>query len=104
MAKRRSLIYQSLLTFFGLTPEHRPQIFHIVHEIVYHGKGGYDWYTVYNMPIWLRTFTYNKIREFLEKQEEEREKAAANAEGRQTLTQENQQITPPDYIARAPRK
>lgn len=76
----------------------------MIHEIVYHGNGGYDWHTVYNMPIWLRSFTYNQIREFNEKRAEEQEKAMRDAKGTQQLTPQNQTITPPDYIARAPRK
>ena len=49
-------------------------IFSQIHEIVYHGNGGYDWETVYNMPLWLRKFTFEKIKEFNEKQQEEIEK------------------------------
>jgi hypothetical protein len=49
-------------------------IFSQIHEIVYHGNGGYDWLTVYNMPLWLRKFTFEKIKEFNEKQQEEIEK------------------------------
>jgi hypothetical protein len=49
-------------------------IFSQIHEIVYHGNGGYDWHTVYNMPLWLRKFTFEKIKEFNEKQQEEIEK------------------------------
>lgn len=60
------------LTFFGLTsdlaPQHRVNLFSQIHEIVFHGQGGYDWETVYNMPIWLRKFTFNKMREHYEKQ------------------------------------
>ena len=56
------------------------------------------------MPVWLRTFTYNKIRDFIEKRAEEEDKAMRQAQGVQQLTPENQVITPPDYIARAPRK
>ena len=56
------------------------------------------------MPVWLRTFTYNKIRDFVEKRAEEQDKAMKQAQGVQELTPENQVITPPDYIARAPRK
>jgi hypothetical protein len=65
---------QSLLdlTFFGLTSELAPQIrfnlFSHIHEIVFHSQGGYDWETVYNMPIWLRKFTYNKMKEYYNKQ------------------------------------
>ena len=33
----------------------------MIHDICYHGKGGYDYYTVYDMPIWLRKLTYNFI-------------------------------------------
>ena len=76
----------------------------MIHEIVYHGNGGYDWHTVYEMPVWLRTFTYNKIRSFVEQRAEEQEKAMQDSQGKQTLTQQNQTITPPDYIAKAPRK
>ena len=58
------------LPFFGLTPkivpEVRKQLFTQIHEIVFHGKGGYDWSTVYNMPIWLRKFTFFQIKEFYE--------------------------------------
>lgn len=64
---RRSLS-QSGLTFFGLTPDTAPQyrknLFTQIHEIVFHGKGGYDWPTVYHMPIWLRKFTFHRINEF----------------------------------------
>jgi len=60
------------LTFFGLTsdlaPEARARIFSQIHEIVFYGQGGYDWNTIYNMPIWLRRFTYNKMIEHYEKQ------------------------------------
>lgn len=76
----------------------------MIHDIVYHGNGGYDWQTVYDMPIWLRTFTYNKIRDFIEKRAEEQEKAMKQSQGIQELSAENQVITPPDYIAKAPKK
>jgi hypothetical protein len=60
------------LTFFGLTPDLVPQarvnLFTQIHEIVFHGQGGYSWEIVYNMPIWLRKFTFNKMREHYEKQ------------------------------------
>lgn len=63
------------LAFFGLTSNNVNQIrvhtFSQIHEIVFHGKGGYDWETVYNMPIWLRKFTFNRIKEFYESQNKE---------------------------------
>lgn len=60
-------IYQSLSGFFGLTSNYRSAIFTQIHEIVFHGKGGYTWDNVYNMPIWLRRFTFEKIQEYYEK-------------------------------------
>ena len=59
-----------ILPFFGLTAEYRKGLFSQIHEIVFHGQGGYDWHTVYNMPIWLRNFTYKKLEEHYKKQEE----------------------------------
>ncbi len=54
------------LPFFGLTSTYRAELFKKIHEIVFHGKGGYTWYDVYSMPIWLRKFTFNEIKEFYE--------------------------------------
>jgi hypothetical protein len=69
------------LAFFGLTLKIAPQVrlglFSIIHEIVFHGKGGYDWDTVYNMPIWLRKFTFNKIREWYDKESDSYKKAGS---------------------------
>jgi hypothetical protein len=63
------------LAFFGLTsdiiPQVRAYLFSQIHEIVFHGQGGYDWETVYNMPIWLRKFTFNKLKEYHEKQNQQ---------------------------------
>ena len=59
---------QFRLTFFGLTlntaPQVRVNLFTQIHEIVFHGNGGYDWHTIYNMPIWLRKFTFSKLRDY----------------------------------------
>ena len=56
-----------MLTFFGLTPEYRLHIFRTLHEIVFHGNGGYDFMTVYNFPIWLRKFVYKSMEEHYDK-------------------------------------
>ena len=60
-------------TFFGLTSEYRQNLFAQIHEIVFHGNG-YDWHTIYNMPIWLRNFTYKKLEEYFNKQQEAQNK------------------------------
>jgi len=72
--QRRASISPSILAFFGLTPKYRQNVFSQIHEIVFHGNGGYDWHTLYNMPIWLRNFTFKKIEEHFTKQQEQADK------------------------------
>ena len=54
--------------FFGLTldnsAEYRKNLFTQIHNIIYHGNGGYDFGTVYNIPIWLRKFTFKQIDDY----------------------------------------
>jgi len=73
-------ISQLGLSFFGLTSETattvRINLFTQIHEICFHGKGGYDWPTVYAMPRWLRQFTFNQINDFYQKEKEAQEKGA----------------------------
>jgi hypothetical protein len=95
------------LTFFGLTLEYRPYLFSQIHEIVFHGQGGYDWNTIYNMPIWLRKFTYEKLKEYYEKQKEEAEKQQNmlnNKSGKDISRPNIAPTKPPTYIAKAPKK
>ena len=73
------MISPSGLTFFGLTPTYRVNLFTQIHGIVFHGKGGYDYDTVYNLPIWLRRFTFQNINEFYEKEKAEMEKASGKS-------------------------
>jgi hypothetical protein len=56
----------------------RSALFTQIHEIVFHGKGGYDWNTVYEMPRWLRQFTFNKIQDFYNKEAEAQENVASS--------------------------
>lgn len=85
------------LTFFGLTsntaPLIRKSIFKAIHDIVFHGNGGFDYHTVYNMPIWLRKYTRSQIQEYFDdtnkKQDEAMElhknggkKSLVNSEGK----------------------
>lgn len=77
------------LSFFGLTSdlatEYRVSLFTQIHEIVFHGKGGYDWNTVYEMPKWLRTFTFNKIQEFYNKEAQAYESSKSKSGNKSTL-------------------
>lgn len=71
------------LTFFGLTtnlaPSFRLALFHQIHQIVFHGGGGYDWNTVYNMPIWLRKYTFSQIKEHFDNENKRQEDAMNNS-------------------------
>ena len=82
MAERRGQAFLQAWTFFGLTKEYRLHLFRQIHEIVFHGKGGYTWDDVYNMPIWLRKFTYNNIREFYEAEKKRMEESSKQNKGR----------------------
>jgi hypothetical protein len=99
-------MYLFLLTFFGLTPEYRLYLFSQIHEIVFHGKGGYDWDTIYSMPIWLRRFTFEKIKEFYEKEREESEKQQnlMSNKGKSNISRPNIAPKQPTYTAKAPKK
>ena len=41
-----------------------------MHDLVYHGGGGFIHSEVYNMPIWMRRFHIQKINEHNKKQQE----------------------------------
>ena len=77
--------FQLDLTFFGLTATNAGQVrlalFNQIHQIIFHGKGGYDWNTIYNMPIWLRKYTFHKIKEFYdEKNKSQNEDLASQSQ------------------------
>ena len=67
-----------------------------IHEIVFHGKGGFDWGTVYNMPVWLRNFTFNKIKLFYDEQKRAEEEAMDKAKGIQKLNNSPSAIQQPN--------
>ena len=82
MAARRTSSCPSGSAFFGLTTQYRASLFTMIHNIVFHGKGGYDWETVYNMPIWLRKFTYKSLLTFYEERNKEDQKQYESAKNR----------------------
>ena len=117
IAVRRSLS-QLILAFFGLTLEVAPQarinLFSQIHEIVFHGKGGYDYYTIYNMPIWLRKFTFHKIEKWYSDESDAINKAnqgnstqVVNADGKVNVPEflaASKQYKQPTYSTKASRK
>jgi len=84
-------------TFFSLThreaAEYRQNLFSQIHEIVFHGNGGYDWHTIYTMPIWLRNFTYKKIIDHFEEKNKANSGTSTNdlEKGRDILKQAQRQ-------------
>ena len=90
--------FQLDLAFFGLTseiaPQYRANLFTQIHEIVFHGQGGYDWETVYNMPIWLRRFTFHKLQEYYEKQNQQNNEDL----GSQTSKIKEGKVSLPDHF------
>ena len=82
-------------------------MFKQIHEIIFNGNGGYDWGTVYNMPIWLRRFTFETLKEYYEKQKEEAEKQQNLLKNNSNKEISRPNIAPaksPTYIAKAPKK
>lgn len=53
----------------------RLNLFRELHEMVFFGKGGYDFATVYSLPIWLRHYIFSEMNKFYKKEAEEMEKA-----------------------------
>jgi hypothetical protein len=104
----RTSTFQSVLAFFGLTskiaPQYRINVFSQIHEIVFHGNGGYSHETVYNMPIWLRNFTFNKIKEWYEKSKpKDVDESWTNSETKSEASK-NKKIKPPTYVTKVSRK
>ena len=93
------------LTFFGLTfdiaAEARAAIFQQIHQIVFHGNGGYDWHTVYNMPIWLRRFTFNEIQKFSADEKSSYENQGKP--GSKTVIGADGKVQAPEYLSQAKR-
>ena len=71
-------LFLLVLTFFGLTPQYKSILFSQIHDLVYHGGGGFIHSEVYNMPVWLRRFHITKINEHVEKQNKEQRQAQGN--------------------------
>lgn len=87
--------------FFGLTSKAAPQVrlnlFNQIHQILFHGKGGYDYYTVYNMPIWLRKYTFSQIKEWYDKENKSKENNQTQ-KGNQTLVGSDGKINRAEFM------
>jgi len=88
------------LDFFGLTLETSAQakilIYKQIHQICFYGKGGYDWHTVYNMPVWLRRFTFSEIKKYYE--DEEKEYNNQTSPNSKTVIDSSGKIQAPEFL------
>lgn len=86
-------------SFFGLTsdtaPKYRVNLFRQIHEIVFHGNGGYSWTDIYNMPRWLRLFTLKEIENHFKKQKEQYDNASSD--GSSTIVGPDGKINPKNF-------
>lgn len=89
------------LVFFGLTSnsakKYRTTFLTQIHEICFYGQGGYSWTEVYAMPLWLRKFTYGKIKEHYDKQAEQR-KQSQQKQNTQNLIDEGGKVNAPKFL------
>ena len=53
-------------TFFGLDSEYSVYIQSLIFDMIWWSEGRFDWDTLYNMPIYLRSFYLKKINQKLE--------------------------------------
>ena len=72
-------------------------LFSQIHQILFHGKGGYDYITIYNMPIWLRKFTYSEMQSYYEEEKKANEKASNGGKGSKNLVNTDGKINTPAF-------
>lgn len=48
-------------------------MFDQIHQIIFHGKGGYAFPDIYSMPIWLRQYTFHQIKTWYEEQNKDKD-------------------------------
>jgi len=62
------------LGFFGLTPKDKVNLYDQIFQLMYYGAG-FTHSDIYEMPIYLRNYYYNKLVETRKKESEEIKKA-----------------------------
>jgi hypothetical protein len=75
-----------------------------IHEICFWGQGGYQWGEVYEMPIWLRKFTWNKLKTHYDKIEEQKNKNIVKDNKNKAPKTSKPNIPQSTYTAKAPKK
>ena len=104
----RLLIFLLILTFFGLTynnvSEFRLSVFNQIHEIVFHGQGGYSYDIIYNMPIWLRVYTFNTLKDYYSQSNKNPNENSWTQGSVKEEALKNKQVQVPTYVTKASKK
>lgn len=91
-------------------------MFEQIHDIVFHGNGGYNWFTIYEMPIWLRNFTYNQIATYYKEKNSKTPQNQTQKQGKNKIVQldwanpdkskipPTPKISPPSYMTKMSKK
>ena len=69
----------------------------MIHQIVFHGKGGYDFKAVYNLPIWLRKYIYKEITDFYAEEKKAYENQKSGGKGNKTLVSADGKVNTPAF-------
>ena len=68
----------SPLSFFGLPLEYKPVIHEEIFTLCYFAEGGFNFEEVYQMPIYLRRFYLEKLKQIKEKEKKQSEKGSSD--------------------------
>ena len=73
--------FRSDQTFFSFKAEDRPKLHDRLFDLIWAGEGRWDWDTIYNMPVFLRTFYIKKINKMYDQKKDlEAEQARKKAQ------------------------
>ena len=65
-----------MLTFFGLGPNYRPQLYDQLFDLMYYGNMGLTFADLYAMPVFLRNYYYRKLVDVKKKEKEQHDAQA----------------------------
>ena len=74
MEKNTLLLCRCPLSFFGLGPNYRAILHKLLFDMAYYSQGGFNWSDLYTMPVHLRRFYLDKLKEVKKKEKEDVEK------------------------------
>ena len=74
--------FQLASTFFGFKPEDRVKHHESLFNLVWYGQGRWDWETIYNMPVHIRSFWIRKINKMIEDAEQQAEQLRAKQQSK----------------------